>query len=204
MRRVQCFAALIVVCASTCALVVPSYGGSSARTRHCAGAEGTDENPCAAQGEVAKGHDELAEAQLATTQRRSTKHKDVLAKVPPRNGWVMATRALRGEYDPEDANEDTERSSSALLSALVKEYPALYSFKAVGRLDGISADDFCNTLSSLIRAEKGVEDVVDTRWTQRLGGRFASVQIDCIVRSPQAVQEVFDTLNAEERVTMTF
>lgn len=202
MCRVQCFAALLVACTSTSALVVTSYGHTPHRTRCFAGAEGTNENQCV-QGEVAKGNDQLAESQAAT-QRRSTKHKDVLAKVPPRTGWVMATRALRGEYDPDDANDDTERSSSALLSALVKEYPALYSFKAVGRLDGISADDFCDTLSSLIRAEKGVEDVVDTRWTQRLGGRFASVQIDCIVRSPEAVQQVFDKLNAEERVTMTF
>mmetsp|Transcript_13598 Transcript_13598/g.42931 ORF Transcript_13598/g.42931 Transcript_13598/m.42931 type:complete len:204 (-) Transcript_13598:42-653(-) len=131
-----------------------------------------------------------------------SKYKDVNAKVPPREGWVMATRALRGEYDPDDPGADTERSS-ALLSALVDDYPTLYSFTAVGKVgDDISPDEFRDALVERVRPD--VENVVDSTWTPRLGGRFASVQIHCIVHSPQAVQRVFDTLNAADRVTMTF
>lgn len=149
-------------------------------------------------------------ALLATTKCATTptvlfadgkKHKDVVADVPPREGWVIATRALRGEYDPDDPDTDNEQAS--LLPALIDGYPAVYSFKAVGKLDGeISADDFVDQLVEIVTDY--VEDVVETRWTPRLNGKFASVQIDCLVESPQVVQDVFERLNAVDRVTMSF
>ncbi|KAJ8606030.1 hypothetical protein CTAYLR_010782 [Chrysophaeum taylorii] len=132
------------------------------------------------------------------------KHRDYIAKVPPREGFVMATRALRGEYDPADPLTDTERSQS-LLSALIDGYPTLYSFKAVGRVDGeTTPDDLCDSLARTVKNECDVNDVIACRWTPRLGGRFASVQLDCVVPSPEVVQQVFDKLNDDTRVKMTF
>lgn len=116
----------------------------------------------------------------------------------------MATRALRGEYSPEDPTKDNERSSTALLSALVHTFPTRFSFKAVCSLDQLSADDVCDALVKSIRDDSDVDDVVDVRLKTRSGGRFASVAIECIVPSPEVIQDVYDLLNAEPVVTMTF
>lgn len=133
---------------------------------------------------------------VATSRRRSAdepfecqpvtgrQHKDVIAKDKPREGWIMATRALRGEYDPPEPEADTERSS--LLGALV-EYPTTYGFTAVGKLDGSSPNDFRRALARTLQDECGILDVEST-CTERLNGRFASVHLTCRVDSPDTVR----------------
>lgn len=116
--------------------------------------------------------------------------------------FLVAARALRGEYDPEDASDDTEANSN-LLAALVEEYPAPYSFTAVGRVDA-GGDDaaLVAALAALVRKECGGADVESA--TPRLGGKFVSVRLRATVESPDTIRRVFDALRADARVKMAF
>ena len=54
------------------------------------------------------------------------KHKDPVSKegeAPLTDRFLMAARALRGEFDPEESNNDTEENSQ-LLGAIIETYPA--------------------------------------------------------------------------------
>ena len=55
------------------------------------------------------------------------KHKDPVSKegeAPLTDRFLMAARALRGEFDPEESNNDTEENSQ-LLGAIIENYPCL-------------------------------------------------------------------------------
>merc|ERR1719409_152109 len=64
------------------------------------------------------------------------KHKDPASKDGEAltDRFLMAARALRGEFDPEATDDDTEENSQ-LLGAIIETYPAPFSFTAVGRSD---------------------------------------------------------------------
>merc|ERR1719409_2142536 len=54
------------------------------------------------------------------------KHKDPVSKegeAPLTDRFLMAARALRGEFDPEATDDDTEENSQ-LLGAIIETYPA--------------------------------------------------------------------------------
>ena len=136
------------------------------------------------------------------------KHKDPASKDGEAltDRFLMAARALRGEFDPSDPTADTE-DGEGLLSALVDAYPTPYSFTAVGKLDGDDAssqslvDSLVSTIQSTIGADVGV--YVES-CTPRLNGRFASVKLTATVSSPEQVADVFAALKADARVSMTF
>ena len=135
------------------------------------------------------------------------KHKDPVSKegeAPLTDRFLMAARALRGEFDPEESNNDTEENSQ-LLGAIIETYPAPFSFTAVGRSGG---DD--EGVRSLVDAlTKVVSDscdgaFVDVVATPRIGGKFASVRLTTDVQSPEMIQRVFAELRAVEAVKMAF
>ena len=134
------------------------------------------------------------------------KHKDPASKDGEAltDRFLMAARALRGEFDPEESNNDTEENSQ-LLGAIIENYPAPFSFTAVGRSGG---DD--EGVRSLVDAlTKVVSDscdgaFVDVVATPRIGGKFASVRLTTDVSSPEMIQRVFAELRAVEAVKMAF
>ena len=135
------------------------------------------------------------------------KHKDPVSKegeAPLTDRFLMAARALRGEFDPDESNNDTEENSQ-LLGAIIENYPAPFSFTAVGRSGG---DD--EGVRSLVDAlTKVVSDscdgaFVDVVATPRIGGKFASVRLTTDVQSPEMIQRVFAELRAVEAVKMAF
>ena len=134
------------------------------------------------------------------------KHKDPASKDGEAltDRFLMAARALRGEFDPEATDDDTEENSQ-LLGAIIETYPAPFSFTAVGRSGG---DD--EGVRSLVDAlTKVVSDscdgaFVDVVATPRIGGKFASVRLTTDVQSPEMIQRVFAELRAVEAVKMAF
>ena len=135
------------------------------------------------------------------------KHKDPVSKegeAPLTDRFLMAARALRGEFDPEESNNDTEENSQ-LLGAIIENYPAPFSFTAVGRSGG--DDEGVRLLVDALT--KVVSDscdgaFVDVVATPRIGGKFASVRLTTDVQSPEMIQRVFAELRAVEAVKMAF
>jgi putative lipoic acid-binding regulatory protein len=132
------------------------------------------------------------------------KHLDPVSK----NGevltdrFLMAGRALRGEFDPEET-DDTE-ANSQLLAAIIENYPAPFSFTAVGRS---GSDEGTRLLvDALTKTVSGACDgaFVDVVATPRIGGKFASVRLTTDVQSPEMIQLVFVELRAVEAVKMAF
>ena len=70
------------------------------------------------------------------------KHKDPASKDGEAltDRFLMAARALRGEFGPEATDDDTEENSQ-LLGAIIETYPAPFSFTAVGRSDDDEDDE---------------------------------------------------------------
>ena len=135
------------------------------------------------------------------------KHKDPVSKegeAPLTDRFLMAARALRGEFDPDESNNDTEENSQ-LLGAIIENYPAPFSFTAVGRSGG--NDEGVRLLVDALT--KVVSDscdgaFVDVVATPRIGGKFASVRLTTDVQSPEMIQRVFAELRAVEAVKMAF
>ena len=134
------------------------------------------------------------------------KHKDPASKDGEAltDRFLMAARALRGEFDPEAPDEDTEENSQ-LLGAIIENYPAPFSFTAVGRSGG--DDEGVRLLVDALT--KVVSDscdgaFVDVVATPRIGGKFASVRLTTDVQSPEMIQRVFAELRAVEAVKMAF
>ena len=134
------------------------------------------------------------------------KHKDPASKDGEAltDRFLMAARALRGEFDPEETNDDTEENSQ-LLGAIIENYPAPFSFTAVGRSGG--NDEGVRLLVDALT--KVVSDscdgaFVDVVATPRIGGKFASVRLTTDVQSPEMIQRVFAELRAVEAVKMAF
>ena len=134
------------------------------------------------------------------------KHKDPASKDGEAltDRFLMAARALRGEFDPEATDDDTEENSQ-LLGAIIENYPAPFSFTAVGRSGG--NDEGVRLLVDALT--KVVSDscdgaFVDVVATPRIGGKFASVRLTTDVQSPEMIQRVFAELRAVEAVKMAF
>ena len=134
------------------------------------------------------------------------KHKDPASKDGEAltDRFLMAARALRGEFDPEATDDDTEENSQ-LLGAIIETYPAPFSFTAVGRSGG--NDEGVRLLVDALT--KVVSDscdgaFVDVVATPRIGGKFASVRLTTDVQSPEMIQRVFAELRAVEAVKMAF
>ena len=112
-------------------------------------------------------------------------------EAPLTDRFLMAARALRGEFDPEATDDDTEENSQ-LLGAIIETYPAPFSFTAVGRsggndegvrslVDALTKVDVRVAVTALATAAQLVADVVAT--SPRIGGKFASVRLTTDVQS---------------------
>ena len=135
------------------------------------------------------------------------KHKDPVSKegeAPLTDRFLMAARALRGEFDPEESNNDTEENSQ-LLGAIIENYPAPFSFPAVGRSGG-NDEGVRSLVDALTKVVSDSCDgaFVDVVATPRIGGKFASVRLTTDVQSPEMIQRVFAELRAVEAVKMAF
>lgn len=135
------------------------------------------------------------------------KHKDPVSKegeAPLTDRFLMAARALRGEFDPEESNNDTEENSQ-LLGAIIETYPAPFSFTAVGRSGG-NDEGVRSLVDALTKVVSDSCDgaFVDVVATPRIGGKFASVRLTTDVQSPEMIQRVFAELRAVEAVKMAF
>ena len=135
------------------------------------------------------------------------KHKDPVSKegeAPLTDRFLMAARALRGEFDPEESNNDTEENSQ-LLGAIIENYPAPFSFTAVGRSGG-NDEGVRSLVDALTKVVSDSCDgaFVDVVATPRIGGKFASVRLTTDVQSPEMIQRVFAELRAVEAVKMAF
>ena len=134
------------------------------------------------------------------------KHKDPASKDGEAltDRFLMAARALRGEFDPEESNNDTEENSQ-LLGAIIETYPAPFSFTAVGRSGG-NDEGVRSLVDALTKVVSDSCDgaFVDVVATPRIGGKFASVRLTTDVQSPEMIQRVFAELRAVEAVKMAF
>lgn len=135
------------------------------------------------------------------------KHKDPASKegeAPLTDRFLMAARALRGEFDPEATDDDTEENSQ-LLGAIIETYPAPFSFTAVGRSGG-NDEGVRSLVDALTKVVSDSCDgaFVDVVATPRIGGKFASVRLTTDVQSPEMIQRVFAELRAVEAVKMAF
>ena len=135
------------------------------------------------------------------------KHKDPVSKegeAPLTDRFLMAARALRGEFDPDESNNDTEENSQ-LLGAIIETYPAPFSFTAVGRSGG-NDEGVRSLVDALTKVVSDSCDgaFVDVVATPRIGGKFASVRLTTDVQSPEMIQRVFAELRAVEAVKMAF
>ena len=118
---------------------------------------------------------------------------------PPPRGFGMKVRALRGEYSPEDGESDTEDDSNLL--AAIGGFPNTYRFTAVG-----SGDGFVEEVVSLVEGTLDGQRISegDVVVTDRMGGKFKSVQVSGFVEGPEEVAAVFAALSASPRVKMQF
>jgi putative lipoic acid-binding regulatory protein len=134
------------------------------------------------------------------------KHKDPASKDGEAltDRFLMAARALRGEFDPEATDDDTEENSQ-LLGAIIETYPAPFSFTAVGRSGG-NDEGVRSLVDALTKVVSDSCDgaFVDVVATPRIGGKFASVRLTTDVQSPEMIQRVFAELRAVEAVKMAF
>ena len=135
------------------------------------------------------------------------KHKDPVSKegeAPLTDRFLMAARALRGEFDPDESNNDTEENSQ-LLGAIIENYPAPFSFTAVGQSGG-NDEGVRSLVDALTKVVSDSCDgaFVDVVATPRIGGKFASVRLTTDVQSPEMIQRVFAELRAVEAVKMAF
>jgi len=130
------------------------------------------------------------------------KHKDPAGE-DLTDRFLMAARALRGEFDPEDPDEDTDENSQ-LLHALVEEFPSLFSFTAVGKSgDDETRQELVEKLTTVVSHECDGA-FVRVQVTERLGGRFASVRLTTTVQNPDMIQSVLEELRSVDKVKMAF
>mmetsp|Transcript_10689 Transcript_10689/g.31873 ORF Transcript_10689/g.31873 Transcript_10689/m.31873 type:complete len:201 (-) Transcript_10689:95-697(-) len=137
------------------------------------------------------------------------KHKDPAPAddKPLPDRFLVAARALRGEFDPEDEESNTDEGN-ALLGAIIEEFPAPFHFTAVGRAGDEAwwtdngADGLVDGLTRAV--SKATGEHVRAEVTPRLNGRFASVRLTTLVESPEMIESVFETLRAHESVKMAF
>mmetsp|Transcript_9038 Transcript_9038/g.26298 ORF Transcript_9038/g.26298 Transcript_9038/m.26298 type:complete len:246 (-) Transcript_9038:1975-2712(-) len=116
----------------------------------------------------------------------------------PGRGFEMKVQALRGDFSPEDDSQDTENDTN-LLAAL-GNFPAKYTFTAVGNGEG-----FTEEVVSIVKEASGKDvDPNDVVVTDRLGGKFKSVQVSAWVDDAPIVPGVFEALRQHPQVKMQF
>ena len=77
-----------------------------------------------------------------------------------------------------------------------REFPDEYSIKAVGK----DLDDFASYAKSIVESVIDAPDTVSLKTRESKKGTYISVTINFIARSQEELDQVFTTMNADERV----
>ncbi|GAQ84029.1 hypothetical protein KFL_001730220 [Klebsormidium nitens] len=117
----------------------------------------------------------------------------------------VAVRAMKGDFDPPKASEDTEKRS--LLEALV-QFPSFYTFSIVGKVETTSkAPGKVFTKDTL----ETVERICGTKLAtghysvrEKAGGKYISMRITTLVQSADLVKATYDELLKDPRVIMAY
>ncbi|GAB4821213.1 hypothetical protein N2152v2_008259 [Parachlorella kessleri] len=116
----------------------------------------------------------------------------------------VPVRALRGEFDPPPAAENTERAPGLLLDSLMA-FPGTYTFNVVLRTEGAAPADVAADVAALVaRVCQTQVDVGSCVIKERKGGKFVSLEVPALVRSAEVVHQVFAELETDTRVVMKF
>jgi len=111
----------------------------------------------------------------------------------------MKMRALRGEFAPEDPKKDTESGLS--LAATIMPFPGTVEMRVVVKPAG--SEDAVPELLDLLNAVAGVKVITHTR-TQRLNGKYVTLELQCLMQSAQARESAYQALDDDKRVAMKF
>ena len=123
--------------------------------------------------------DELEDPSLASADdmeceaRVVTELKDTVNNASLPDRFMMAVRAIRGEFSPAEG-DDTERAEDQITSALVS-FPATVTIKVVTRplADSAEAEQLCDDLNNLLSTLEGAgapEVAVTERGSRRSFG----------------------------------
>ena len=118
----------------------------------------------------------------------------------------VATRALRGDFDPPKTVENTERSSGLLLDSLL-QWPCIYDFQFVLKTSGSSASPGVLAEEMRRKVSEVCEVEVDEEKCsvkERKGGKYVSVTVPALVRYPVLIQRVFASLEGDDRILMKY
>ncbi len=114
--------------------------------------------------------------------------------------FMLAVRACRGEFAPEDASIDTERGDDLITTALL-EFPAVVRLRVVSRvLDDATADSLVDDVTRLVEAASNGEGSVSAKVR---GGR-RSVDLAMRVDDAKALAALRAALSEDSRVQMCF
>lgn len=133
------------------------------------------------------------------TGRIVTELKGINGELPDR--FMMAVRAIRGEFTPTEAERDTERADD-LLTAALTSFPATVRLRVVSKaLDDDAAEVLVGDLRQLVESAGGAQ--ADVRVTPR--GRRRSVDFELAeVPNLAALGALRGALKDDERVQMVF
>jgi putative lipoic acid-binding regulatory protein len=118
---------------------------------------------------------------------------------------------MRGEFDPPEHVENTERGSGVLLDSLL-QFPAVYDFQLVIKQDAAvegqalaAPEDLLERYRALI-ADTTAADIAPSACTAkpRLSGRYVSLCIPARVQAAHAVDLVWQALSGDAAVVMKF
>eukprot|EP00775_Hariotina_reticulata_P004110 gene4110-4356_t len=117
----------------------------------------------------------------------------------------VAVRALRGELDPPQWVDNSERNPGVLLGRLMS-FPTSYTFQVVGKVTADSPkNQFVSDMVSIVAqvCEAEIKEA-DVTVQERLGGKFVSISMQVLVRAPEIVQLVYEAIGKDSRVKMKF
>jgi putative lipoic acid-binding regulatory protein len=116
----------------------------------------------------------------------------------------VAVRALRGDFDPPEGSGNTERTSGVLLDSLLS-WPAVYTFNIVLRTHGLPPQQLVDEMRDLVNRTCSTTVAADEcAVTERMGGKYLSLQIPALIRAPEFIQMVFTSLEGDTRVIMKY
>lgn len=119
----------------------------------------------------------------------------------------VSVRALRGELNPPDWVENTERSPGLLLGSLF-QFPREYLFQVVGKVPAGDRDAFVSDIKGVVgrccQVPLEGDGALTCSVTERLGGKYLSLCLEAVVRAPEIVSATYDELAKDPRVLMRF
>ncbi|KAK9909313.1 hypothetical protein WJX75_000393 [Coccomyxa subellipsoidea] len=113
----------------------------------------------------------------------------------------VAVRALRGDFDPPQDVENTERCDNILIGAL-KQFPLTYTFNVVLK-GGQDPEEMKRFVSDTLMSVSG-SSYHECQLSERLNGKYVSVKVSACMQSPDMIASVFQELGKDPRVVMKY